>query len=180
VKNLIFLDIDGVLNCQLHYESLQFKDYKEAKKQLRKSVKKQLIEELEYYSSQISKERIKLLNALCEETESVVVISSTWRKNKTVDELKTIFSFCGGTFNIIDKTPVTGYERGTEISLWLKDNCEKYFNVPYYDFYRYAIIDDDSDMLLTQQYNFFQTDNYTGLTLNTCYKIKRFFTHKTF
>jgi len=24
------------------------------------------------------------------------------------------------------------------------------------------------------------TDNYSGLTPNTCYKIKRYFTHKTF
>ena len=41
-------------------------------------------------------------------------------------------------------------------------------------------VDDDGDMLLWQQHNFFQTDNYSGLTPNICYKIKRFFTHKTF
>ena len=45
----------------------------------------------------------------------------------------------------------------------------------YYDFYNYVIIDDDSDMLLNQQEHFFNTDYYSGLTHNTCYRIKRFF-----
>lgn len=27
VRPIIFLDIDGVFNCQLHYESLNFKNY---------------------------------------------------------------------------------------------------------------------------------------------------------
>ena len=36
----IFLDVDGVLNHQRHYESQQFKTYKEAKKTLKKQVKK--------------------------------------------------------------------------------------------------------------------------------------------
>jgi len=63
----------------------------------------------------------------------------------------------------------------------LKKNINiKEHGVNYYDFYKYAIIDDDSDMLLNQEQNFFQTDNYSGLTPNTCYKIKRFATHKTF
>lgn len=31
-----------------------------------------------------------------------------------------------------------------------------------------------------KQSHFFQTDNYAGLTPTICYKIKRFFTHKTF
>lgn len=176
----MFLDIDGVLNCELHYQSQQFDSYKQAQKQLEKDVKSGKIERLEFYKSQISNERIKMLNALCDETDTVIVVSSTWRKNKTVGDLQEIFDYCGATFKVIDKTPCTGYERGTEISLWLKENVSKYFDCQYYDFYRYAIIDDDSDMLLNQQFNFFQTDNYSGLTLNTCYRIKRFFMHKTF
>lgn len=32
VKLIIFLDIDGVFNCQIFYQSKQFNDYKEAKK----------------------------------------------------------------------------------------------------------------------------------------------------
>ncbi len=181
MKSIIFLDIDGVLNCQLYYNTTQFADYKAAKKQMRKDVKSERIERLDYYAGQICKDRIKMLNDLCSETESKIVVSSTWRSNQTVEQLQEMFNYCGGTFEILDKT---GYcecrTRGCEINKWLYDNTEKHFEVKYYDFYRYAIIDDDSDMLLKQQSHFFQTDNWSGLTPTTCYKIKRFLTHKTF
>lgn len=176
MSNIIFLDIDGVLNCQLHYESKQFKDYKEAKKQLRKDVKAERIDRLDYYKSQICATRIEWFNNLCIETKAKVVISSSWRHSKTIGELKEIFEYAGGTFNIIGKTPdLNGIERGAEISKWLKDSCHILFGVHYFDFHTYAIIDDDSDMLLNQADHFFQTDNYSGLTPNTCYRVKRFF-----
>lgn len=187
--NIIFLDLDGVLNCQLFYEESMWHKllldkiplYRQVKKLLRKLLKKKDITKMEYYASQLCKNRIAMLNDLCKETNSVVVISSTWRNNKTVDELQHILNNSGATFKIIDKTPFTGYERGTEISKWLKDNINKEeHGCLYFDFYRYAIIDDDSDMLLNQANHFFKTDNYSGLTPNTCYKIKRFFTHETF
>lgn len=187
--NIIFLDVDGVLNCQLFYEESMWHKllldkiplYRQVKKLLRKLLKKKDITRMEYYSSQLCKNRIAMLNELCLETNSVIVISSSWRNNKTVDELQLILNNSGATFKIIDKTPFTGYERGTEISKWLYDNINKEeHGCLYFDFYRYAIIDDDSDMLLNQANHFFQTDNYSGLTPNTCYRIKRFFTHETF
>ena len=178
---LIFLDIDSVLNCQLFYQSKQFQDYKEAKKTLRKSLKAKEIERMEYYASQICKERLRWFNKLCEEINAKVVISSTWRMGKTVEQLQEIFDYCGGTFKIISKTDHLGFERGIEISKWLKDNIKpETYGCYSSDFHTYAIIDDDSDMLLTQRFNFFQTDNYSGLTPNTCYKIKRFITGQTF
>ena len=181
MKNIIFLDIDGVLNCQLFYNSQQFADYKEAKKQMKKDVKAKRIERLDYYAGQICKERIKWLNELCEETESKIIVSSTWRNGKSIEDLQEIFDYCGATFKVLDKTEHCECRtRGCEIAKWLQDNTEKYFGIKYYDFYRYAIIDDDSDMLLNQQNHFFHTDNYSGLTPNTCYKIKRFFTHETY
>jgi len=180
-RPIIFLDIDGVFNCQLFYHSQQFSDYKAAKKQLRKDVKAERIAKLDFYASQICKERIGWFSELCKETNAVVVISSTWRHGKTVEELQEIMNYSGGSFEIISKTDHNGYERGTEISKWLKENIKPdTHGCHYFDFYRYAIIDDDSDMLLNQRDHFFQTDNYSGLTPNTCYKIKRFFTHKTF
>lgn len=178
---LIFLDIDGVFNCQLFYESKQFTDYKEAKKSLHKSLKAKEIERLEYYQSQICRERVGWFNDLCKDIGAKVVISSTWRTGKTVEQLQEIMNYCGGTFEIIGKTDHTGYERGTEIAKWLRDNIKpETHGCHYFDFHKYAIIDDDSDMLLNQRFNFFQTDNYSGLTPNTCYKIKRFITGKTF
>jgi len=187
-RNIIFLDVDGVLNCQLfyteRYNHLTRHDgiplYKVVKKHLKKLVKRKEISRMEYYKSEMCPNRMSWLNSLCEETNSAVVLSASMRSSWNVLTLNKIFHACGATFTIIDKTPRTGYERGTDISLWLKDNCKYWFGVNYYDFYRYAIIDDDSDMLLWQQNHFFHTDNYSGLTPNTCYKIKRFFTHETF
>lgn len=168
-KNIIFLDIDGVLNCQTFFEERM------EKKELRKAVKDGDISRLEYYKSQICEKRISWLSKLCEEANCHVVVSSTWRKNKTIEELQEIMDACGGTFKIIDKTPYTGYERGTEIALWLRENIKpETYGCHYFEFKKYVIIDDDSDMLYTQRNHFFQTDNYSGLTPNTCYKIKRF------
>lgn len=146
-KNIIFLDIDGVLNSKIYYETLN--------------------KERTTRHDDICPERLKWLNKLCLETDSLVVITSTWRIGKSIEELRKIFFDCGSTFYILDKTKVTGYERGTEISLWLEENRHIKFK-------NYVIIDDDSDMLLEQQQHFFQTDNYVGLTPNVCYRIKRF------
>lgn len=169
MQRIIFLDIDGVLNCQTFFESQH-----NSKKSLRKKVKSEEISKSDYYKSQLCSARIGWLNVLCEKSCALVVISSTWRKGKTVEELQEILNNSGATFKVIGKTGVDESRiRGVEISKYLdrfreelKLNCE------------YVIIDDDSDMLLQQQHNFFQTDNYSGLTPNTCYKISLFFESK--
>ena len=169
MQRIIFLDIDGVLNCQLFF-MFQFS----SKNILKKKVKSKEIDRLEFYKSQICAERVEWLNALCIKTGALVVISSTWRKGKTVEELQEILNNSGATFKVIGKTGVDESRiRGVEISKYLdrfreelKLDCE------------YVIIDDDSDMLLQQQHNFFQTDNYSGLTPNICYKISLFFESK--
>ena len=181
MERIIFLDIDGVLNCQTFYTSQQHLDYKSAKKTLRKAVKTKAIERLDYYQGQICRERLGWLSDLCNELDIKVVISSTWRMGKTIEELQEIINYCGGSFEIIGKTERLGYERGIEISKWLQDNIKPETHGCFSsDFYSYVIIDDDSDMLLNQAPHFFQTDAYSGLTPNTIYKIKRFFTLKTF
>lgn len=181
MKNIIFLDIGGVLNCELFYRSTQFDDYKEAKKRLRKEVKAGDIDSMDYYSSQICRERVGWLNKLCEDTDSKIVVSSTWRMGKSVEQLQEMFNYCGGTFEVISVTGTCACRnRGCEINAWLLHNCMPLFGVHASDFYRYAIIDDDSDMLYGQRFNFFQTDTYSGLTPNVCYRIKRFLNHVTF
>ena len=165
MKRIIFLDIDGVLNCQLFYD---------------KRGKSESI--IEHPDNQICKERVAWLNKLCEDVDASVVISSTWR-HSGLEYCRGVLQRAGATFDIIGITPDLrggGCVRGNEIYQWIQKNSEKLFNTPYYDFYDYAIIDDDSDMLLWQKDNFFQTDPYSGLTPTTCYKIKRFFTKQTF
>ena len=157
---ILFLDIDGVLNCQLFF------------------TQRDLTKEGSYVENNICRERVSWLNELCSEIDAKVVISSTWRMGRTVQEMKDIFKEVGATFEVIDKTPVFNRSetvRGNEIKAWIDKNIEQ----PY-DYYNYAIIDDDSDMLLWQKDNFFQTDTYSGLTPNTCYRIKRFFLKQKF
>jgi hypothetical protein len=188
-SSIIFLDVDGVLNCQLFYEeryaNMHAHDgiplYKVVKKYLRKLVKSKEISRLDYYKGEMCEMRMGWLNELCAETNSAVVLSASMRAQYSVEELQTIFNHCGATFTIIDKTGHCECRtRGCEIQAWIHENIDKWFDLQYFDFYSYAIIDDDSDMLLNQQYNFFHVDGFSGLTPNTCYKIKRFLTHKTF
>lgn len=156
---IIFLDVDGVLNCQLFYTGRDLK------------------QEGGYTENNICRERVSWLNDLCKETGAKVVISSTWRMGRAIEELKEIFLEVGATFEIIDKTPVLrddAYVRGNEIAKWIKDNDEL-IGEAYYDYKDYVIIDDDSDMLYSQRNNLFLTDTYSGLTPNTCHRIKRFF-----
>jgi hypothetical protein len=188
-KNCLFLDCDGVLNSELfyterykhltQYNGIPF--YKIVKKHLRKLFKNKELSKWDYYKGEMCPMRMEMLNELCESTNTAVVLSASMRSGWTVAELQEIFNYCGATFTIIDKTGYCDCRiRGVEIHNWLKENCMKWFGVNYYDFYRFAIIDDDGDFLLDQADHLFQTDNYSGLTPNTCYKIKRYFTHKTF
>lgn len=163
VNSIIFLDVDGVLNSELFYE----RRFNEGKPEE--------TDRFEHTVNQICKERIEWLNILCEETNAVVVISASMRKNRSLKELRKIFAAAGATFHILDKTPITGYARGTEVLKWLEANItiEKW-GCDHHEFNAYAIIDDDSDYLIWQAPNFFKVDDYCGLTPNTCYKIKNF------
>lgn len=155
---VIFLDIDGVLNCQTFYTNRP--------------------KEGTYVQQSICTERVSWLNELCKEMDIKVVISSSWRLGRTVEEMREIFSEIGGTFEIIDSTPNLrgdGCLRGNEIYNWIEKNKELLEVSSSSDYHEYVIIDDDSDMLLWQRENFFQTDTYSGLTPTTVYKIKRFF-----
>lgn len=164
MRNVIFLDIDGVLNSELHYVANHADQIKADQEGSREA----------YTDYHFCKERIKWLNELCSETDSVVVVSSTWRGDG-LKEMKKVFERNGATFKVLDITPYCECRnRGCEISKWLEDNTNTYFDVSYFDFHRYAIIDDDGDMLLPQAPHFFQTDNYIGLTPNICYRVKRF------
>jgi len=188
-RNIIFLDVDGVLNHDLffkaRYDKLKRNNkipfYRVVKKHLRKLVKSKEIGTLDFYKRQFDVERIEWLNSVCEDTDTAVVLSASMRRRWTPLQLNRIFQHAGATFTIIDKTGHSESRiRGVEIHEWLKENTPYWFGVNYYDFHRYAIIDDDSDMLLNQQDHFFHCDNYAGLTPNTCYRIRRYFTHKTF
>lgn len=95
----------------------------------------------------VAAQRVKRIVA---ETGCEVVLSSTWRHDsegvKQVEEQ---------IVKLYDKTPSLGRVRGDEIKRWLEAN-------PQVD--RYAIVDDDDDMLKVQLPNFFKTTFKQGLT----------------
>lgn len=90
------------------------------------------------------------------DTDCKVVLSSSWRHSpQGREEVKK------AVVDFIDITPVCcSGVRGVEIQNWIHKN------IPYEEreSLRYAILDDDSDMLLNQKDNFFKTSWETGLT----------------
>ena len=90
---------------------------------------------------------------------------------ETVESINQMFLNMGILLECIGLTPTQGYCRGEEIERWIKDNIGN----DYWKYKRYVIIDDDSDMLYNQRFNFFHVDHYSGITPNTVYKIKNFF-----
>lgn len=125
-----------------------------------------------------------------------IVISSTWRKFYTFDELKGFLKDkCGiPEDRVIDVTPLhrgrkmsdyaTHINRGDEIQDWLDKNTvvpEGSVLVPKYTVEDFMIIDDNSDMVHLTETNFLQTDPMLGLTIKDANKIiDRFKGNKSF
>lgn len=94
-----------------------------------------------------------LVNRIVENTGCKVVLSSSWRGYKDGEEQ--IERMIG--VKLHDRTPrlTESMVRGKEIQMWLDAHPEVE---------KYAILDDDSDMLVSQAPNFFKTDWKVGLT----------------
>jgi hypothetical protein len=157
MNKIIFLDFDGVLNSQLWY--VRTKGSRE--------------------QDDLDKEAIEFLNHLIKDTGAKVVVSSTWRLGRTVDELQEILTRNGFIGEVIDKTISMNIGkdgdcilRGNEILQWMKAHPE-ILGCYYSDYKNYVIFDDDSDMLYWQRNNFIQTDPYVGLTPTDIYKAKK-------
>lgn len=98
------------------------------------------------------------------DTNCEVVLSSTWRlSEKTRQEVRE------QVVDFVDITPDFGSRpRGEEIQDWLDRNP---------DVTRYAILDDDSDMLESQAPNFFKTTWEQGLTEEIAKKVTEHLNH---
>ena len=93
---LVFLDFDGVLNCDVSVVQLGTR-YK-------------------FWPASI-----KALNELLAESGARIVISSTWREHWTLAENAASLERAGLLAGrVIGKTAVSGGERGIEIDSWLK------------------------------------------------------------
>ena len=129
---VIFLDIDGVLNSLRSAHAFNGYPHDFSKESLK----------------QFDWVAIELIKRVCDETNAKIVISSTWRKQHSIEDFKNYLKL-----DIIDKTPTMMGGRGYEIQKWLadKENIEKY-----------AIIDDDNDMLPEQMEFFVHTSHKEG------------------
>lgn len=122
--NIIFLDVDGVLRT-------------DASDRYWSEVTGQPIPQ-SVFERLFSSRSITILNEIIYYTGSKVVITSTWRVQHTLDELKQIFKIRGFRGEIIDKTNIIG-SRGEEIQEWLDTNAVN----------KYVVIDDSvKDILL--------------------------------
>jgi hypothetical protein len=143
---VIFLDIDGVLNCSVEKT-------------------RDVVTDPDRYGSTINEALMSRLNRLIKETGAKVVISSTWRKLYTQEEITKLFDVVGFEGEIIGMTGSSSHGfRGLEIREWSGGKGLE----------NYIILDDDSDMLLWQASHFFNTDHAYGLTDKIVYKATRF------
>lgn len=159
---IIFLDFDGVLNHQIFY--IEQRKKKDA--------------DFDYIRDNIDNKSVEYLNAIVRENDAKVVVTSTWRLNRTVEELQAVLDSHGFKGQVIGKTEDLRYGhggncifRGNEIHKWIEDNKE-FCPYPYSN---YVILDDDSDMLLWQKDNFICVDAYCGITPKTVFMAKKIF-----
>jgi len=152
---IIFLDIDGVLNCQQAYE-LGYCKYADLDHK-----------EHDHYQTFYPSSK-NYLNELIDDFDAKIVISSAWR-NSGLEWLKKVWKAEEMSGEIIDITPSYwddrfSVPRGCEIESWLEK--KKGFSHINWDYKtqeeymirsgieNYLIIDDDSDMLYSQRKNF--------------------------
>jgi hypothetical protein len=149
---IIFLDIDGVMNCAKYAKYL----YRSGHPGLR--------------MRRFPPTAIRALNWLLEDESIKIVISSTWRKYWDIEDLRKHFEKQGASTSnrIIGYTPVFyNKPRGDEIEAWINSHSVSNF----------VILDDDSDMGNVKS-NFVKTSNRYGLTMKHARKAKEILNKK--
>lgn len=164
-SKIIFLDVDGVLNCNDWYVK-------------RYALVQANVETRNHPYDEFCPDAVARLNKLTDATGAKIVISSTWRLGRDLDELQTLFKEVGITGEVIDKTDhfggIKGYgiPRGCEIDHWLNQHKFQRINwsiktqmeyAEKSEIDNYVIFDDDSDMLYNQREHFIKTSQKTGL-----------------
>lgn len=146
---IIFLDIDGVLNSDLYYRSVDRsqKDW-----------------------SRFDTVVVDFIKNLVDEFSAKLVITSTWRFG-AVEKLNSELKKSGVKKYLHKdwKTPkLYPSHRGTEINLWLNQHLEAS---------NYLILDDDSNMLDEQLPHFVQTNLIYGMREEHFIKAREILSH---
>lgn len=148
---VLFLDFDGVLNSE---QSKIFWRNQKDQTTWEQEMKTYEGGMLEYIAKEYCPIALSNLEELLRRnTDLKIVVSSSWRVSRTVQELKELFLSKLISDAIIDKTESFHNVRGIEIQKWLNEHLEVT---------RYVIVDDDSNMIDSQIDNFVKTSSLHG------------------
>lgn len=131
---VLFLDIDGVLNC--HRTAIAFGGIPHTTARNGRA--------------RLDEVAIRLIGGIVRRAGAVIVLSSTWRKHADWPDYGPALDL-----PIVDRTPSCSGCRGDEIAKWLSEHPEVE---------AYAIVDDDSDMLPEQKPYFVHTSGTDGFS----------------
>lgn len=145
MEKYLFLDVDGVMNSK-------------------ETLKRQTVRDP--HPSGIDPYLALLVNRIIEATGCKVILSSAWRGSEKNHEY--IEKMIGAKLYDITGRCCSGI-RGVEIYSWISEHIP--WEVRKDENFRYAILDDDSDMLLWQKDHFFQTSFETGITEDIYLKV---------
>jgi DNA-binding LacI/PurR family transcriptional regulator len=98
-------------------------------------------------------EAVAALNHIVESTGAQIVVTSTWREEYSLAELRELLARWGVSGFVVDVTPM-GNARGQEIQEWLTLHAAEHF----------VILDDQSDMERLQAH-LVKTETEAGLTM---------------
>lgn len=149
---IIFLDIDGVLNCDDTFIKQRAEYDKDREAYLEKLKNHHFSEDVD-----IDKKLVEELNKIIRATGAKIVVSSSWRIGRTVEELRHLLKRNGCIGEVIDRTGRSSHGiRGFEIQEWI--DTHKEFHIE-----NFIILDDDADM--EHLYSFLIRHNFRyGLT----------------
>lgn len=105
INNIIFLDIDGVLNSDKYFDSIS---------------NKECINPVDRLMLDIDMSKVKLLLEIVGRTNAKIVITSSWRRMKLYPYIKERLVSMG--LPVIGETPFLEGQRGEEIRTYLADN----------------------------------------------------------
>lgn len=161
---VLFLDFDGVLN-NTQWFFLQHKKRKEAER-LGKVIKYS-------HHDQLDPGNLRNLENLVNRVPGLLLtISSTWRKGKTIDELRNYLTPYVQRSRVVGITPDDPSQlRHVEITRWLKSNEGKVG--------AWAAVDDDIFDMIPLGENFFHVDRERGLTHDRVNDVVEFFKRKS-
>ena len=160
--NVIFLDIDGVVNTLQIYDEVQPFFKKDSRSMIDRDG--YYYDLCDYDDGRVSNRQAVLwLNHICKENNAKIVISSSWRIGHYEDTIKCLRNTgLDKDIEIIGKTPVFWKKkRGDEIKAFLKEHPE---------ITDFVILDDDADMCSLKKH-LVQTDVHGGITATTRIKV---------